>query len=234
MITCVICEDEEIQRKKIKKYITMMLKEFRISYKILEFDSGQKLLNAYPNQADILFLDIQMEELSGMETAKQIRTFDTDVEIIFVTGFNQFMQQGYEVNARRYLIKPIEYNDFVKQVEPCIENIMNRQENYIWIRSGHLTYKVGIDTILYVETYGRQVNVYTTNKVYSTYMTISSIEKELQGNDFFRCQKAILINLRYVDAIGTEMVLLNNNEIPVSRLRMKALRKELAKIIGEI
>lgn len=234
MFTCVICEDEDVQRNKIKNYITMILKDLHIPYKILEFDSGERLLNAYPSPADIIFLDIQMEELSGMDTAKEIRTFDTDVEIIFITGLNQYMQQGYEVNARRYLTKPIEYDVFVKQVKPCIEAILKRQENYIWVRSGNVVYKVPVDTILYVETYGRQVNIYTTKQVYSTYMTISSIEKELQIGNFFRCQKSILINLRYVDALGKEVVIIGDKEIPVSRLRMKPLKKELAKIIGEI
>ncbi len=233
MFTCVICEDEEVQRDKINKYVRMLLGETHIAYEILEFESGEQLLNIYPSRVDIIFLDIKMKKLSGMDTAKKIRTFDTEAEIIFITGLSQFMQQGYEVNARRYLTKPIKYEVFMQQVRPCIEAIINRQEKYIWVRSLHSAYRVRVDAILYAETYGRQVNIYTTHQVYPTYMQISLIEKELKEENFFRCQKSCLINLSYVEGITKDSVFIKDKEIPVSRLKMQALKKELAKIIGE-
>ncbi|WP_069999363.1 LytR/AlgR family response regulator transcription factor [Cellulosilyticum sp. I15G10I2] len=233
MLTCVICEDNEIHRNKINDYLKSVLSELHTAYEIIEFECGEQLLNAYPNHVDIIFLDIKMKELSGMETAQKIRTFDTETEIIFITGLTEFMQQGYEVSARRYLTKPIQYEIFTQQVKPCIEAIIKRKEQYIWVKSLQATYKVRVDNILYAETYGRQVNVYTTQQIYPTYMSLSLIEKALKGEHFFRCQKSCLINLNYVEGITKDSVFIKDKEIPVSRLKMQTLKKELAKIIGE-
>lgn len=233
MFTCIICEDEEVQRDKIKDYIKTLLNECHVINEILEFEAGEDLLNNYPEHADLIFLDIKMKELSGMDTAKKIRIFDEDVEIIFTTGLREYMQQGYEVNARRYLTKPIIYETFQEQVTPCIQSIINKEYKYLWIKSGHLFHRVKVKSIIYVETYGRQVHIYTSDQTYTTYMKLSSIEKQLQEEHFFRCQKACLVNLNYVEGITKDSVLIKDKELPVSRLKMQALKKELAQIIGE-
>lgn len=233
MFTCVICEDEEAQRKIIISYLKQIFKELPVTYEILEFETGEELIQYYPTQAELIFLDIQMGELSGIDTAKRIRTFNEDVEIILITGLLEYMQEGYEVNAKRYLVKPVQYDDFTRQVRPCIEKLLNKKENYIWIRSGYNEYKIRIDTIYYVETNDRKVSVYTKNKYYDTYMSMSGLEKELKKEGFFRCHKSFLINLRYVESISKDFVTIGGNQIVVSRLKMKSLREELAKIIGE-
>lgn len=233
MLTCIICEDEKLQREKISSYLDNLLSEFKIAYEILEFESGEMLITNYPSQAEIIFLDIQMQGCSGMETARQIRTFNEEVEIVFITGLTEYMQEGYEVNAKRYLVKPVEYDVFQQQIQPCIEKLINRRESYIWIRSGYSDYKVRIESIYCIETVGRKVQVYTTKGEYSTYMNIKNLEQELENENFFRCHKGVLINLNYIESIGKDFVIIKDQKILTSRLKMKVLREKFAAVIGE-
>ncbi|MDC9428716.1 two-component system response regulator RgaR, partial [Clostridioides difficile] len=84
---------------------------------------------------DIIFLDIQMKDINGIEVAKKIRKFDEKVEIIFTTAFSEYAPQGYEVRAYRYLVKPIEYSNFAMGVNLCIDNLQRKKERYIVLNS---------------------------------------------------------------------------------------------------
>ena len=107
MINIGICEDELHYRVNIKDMLGDILSTYSINYKIYEFSSGEELLSNYPKDLDILIMDIQMKIINGMDTARKIREFDQNLEIIFMTSFSEFMQEGYEVKAYRYILKPI-------------------------------------------------------------------------------------------------------------------------------
>ena len=106
-----VCEDNSLHINLVKGYIDDFFNEFH-NYEVLEFVSGEDLLSNYPNNIDLLFLDIQMNGLNGMDVARRIREFDNNVEIIFTTSVLDYVCEGYEVNAYRYMLKPIEYNIF--------------------------------------------------------------------------------------------------------------------------
>ena len=110
----------------MKGYIDDFFNEFH-NYEVLEFVSGEDLLSNYPNNIDLLFLDIQMNGLNGMDVARRIREFDNNVEIIFTTSVLDYVCEGYEVNAYRYMLKPIEYNIFKNNMGKCIENIIKKK-----------------------------------------------------------------------------------------------------------
>ncbi len=97
MINIGICDDELHYRIKIKDILSEILSSYPINYNIYEFSAGEELLNNYPKDLDILIMDIQMKTINGMDTARKIREFDHKLEIIFVTSFVEFMQEGYEV-----------------------------------------------------------------------------------------------------------------------------------------
>lgn len=233
MFTVIICEDEQVQRKQIVDYLKKLLGELGILYEIIEYETGEQLLNNYSQKAQLVFLDIQMGKLTGMETARQLREIDREVDIIFISGITTYMQEGYEVNAKRYLIKPITLEEFTRQVKPCIQAILKKQEEFIWIKSGYASYRLLVHDILYAETYGRKVNVYTKQKVYDTHISLGKIEKQLDKKQFFRCHRGYLVNLKHIDGIEKEYLTIAENEIPISRFKVKELKKALAEIIGE-
>ena len=103
MINIGICDDELHYRENIKDILENILSTYSINYNIYEFSSGEELLSNYPKDLDILIMAIKMKIVNGMDTAKKIREFDQNLEIIFMTSFAKFMQEGYEVKAYRYI-----------------------------------------------------------------------------------------------------------------------------------
>ncbi len=233
MFTIIICEDKKVQREQIKEYLSPILNELEVLHEFIEYETGEQLLNNYSQKAQLIFLDIQMGKLTGMETARKLREIDKEVDIIFLSGTTTYMQEGYEVNAKRYLIKPINQEEFTRQVKPCIQSIVKKQEEFIWIKSGYSTHKLLVSDILYAETYGRKVNVYTKRKVYDTHISLGQIEKMLGQEQFFRCHRGYLVNLQYIEGFEKEYLSIAGNDIPISRFKAKELKHALVKIIGE-
>lgn len=111
MIKIAVCEDEKETQLLIEDYLENILKDISIEYEIQKYISGEELLESNLKDIDILLLDIKMEKLNGMDTARKIREVDDEMEIIFVTSLIDYVQEGYEVRAYRYLLKPIELEE---------------------------------------------------------------------------------------------------------------------------
>lgn len=231
-IKIAICDDEYIHRKVLLKYVKMFFSGD--DYEVTEFSSGEELLGRYPNGLDILLLDIHMLGINGIETAKKIRLFDTNVIIVFTTAISDFMQEGYEVRAFRYLLKPIKYNDFLKHLSQCKKEIIKNKEKYISIKEideGQMVI-LPINTILYVEMECRITLVHTDNKTYKTRESIKKLENELKEHSFYKCHRAYLINLYKINSIGKNTVIIKGNEILVSRSKVKELKLKIIDILG--
>lgn len=236
MIKVVLCEDEDVQRKIIKTYLDKIYTELKINYRICEFQSGEELLNNYLEDTDIILLDIQMDRLNGIETARNIRQFDTNVNIIFITSDSSFMQDGYEVRAYRYLLKPVKYNDLQKHISACISEIDNNKLKYITIKensNGEIV-RVPINKICYIETENRCLSIHTDKQTYTTRISISKLEDELREFKFYRCHRCYLVNLEKIKSITMNSVIINDKEILVSRYKMKELKIEMTNMLGDI
>lgn len=233
-IYIVICDDEAIHRKILRTYLSKTLD--KNSYKLIEFSSGKELLNNYPQRIDLLLLDVQMPEIHGLDTAREIRKFDTSVTIIFTTAIIDFIQQGYEVRAFRYLLKPIQYNDFSKHLLECIKGISASYENYLTIKETDLgeIVRIPVNSILYVETDSRCILIHTDTQVYKSRVSINKIEKDLEENDFYRCHRSYLININKVKSIKQSTVLIRDDEILVSRYKMKNLKLKITNELGSL
>ncbi|MCC3863852.1 LytTR family DNA-binding domain-containing protein [Terrisporobacter petrolearius] len=229
-----ICDDKAIHRNILRDYLGKVF--FSESYEVVEFSGGEELLKKYPKKLDILLLDIKMTGMNGIETAKKIRLFDSNVMIIFTTSFWDFIQEGYEVRAFRYLLKPINYKDFSKHLIQCKNDIVNNNEKYITIKEKdeRKTVIIPINSILYAETESGFTLIHTDNKIYKTRSSIKKIEKELKENLFYRCHRAYLINISKVNSIAQNSVFIKNNEILVSRDKMKDLKIKITDVLGSL
>lgn len=152
MIKIVICEDEKQQQKLLKEYLDKIFYDLSLEYEVNIFNSGEELLKNYPENIDIFLLDIQMDNINGMDVAKKIREIDDKrVEIIFTTSLIEYVQEGYEVRAYRYLMKPIKYVDLKKHIESCVKEINEKKGNYIIINGKDDACKINIADITYIE-----------------------------------------------------------------------------------
>ncbi|HFQ6525615.1 TPA: response regulator [Clostridioides difficile] len=159
MINIAICEDNFVDRGILNDYLIRIMNEN--SYNISLFKSGEELLDNYPDDLDILLLDILMKKINGIDTAKKIREFDSNVEIIFITSLLEYALQGYEVKAFRYILKPIEYEQLSINIIQCLDDINNKASKFVYIKCNSDIVKIDIESILYIEKISRYIFVYT-------------------------------------------------------------------------
>lgn len=234
MINIGICDDELHYRSKIKDMLKEILSSYPINYKVYEFSSGEELLNNYPKDLDILIMDIKMKLINGMDTARKIREFDENLELIFMTSFVEFMQEGYEVKAYRYILKPISERKMSKNILPCINEIMKKRNNYLTINVKNYVDRIKIDSIIYIETARPNILIYTNDNMYTTKMNISKMEKVLSEYGFFRCHNSYIINLKLVESMNSNTVIVGGKNIPISKYRVKDLKLAITNILGDI
>lgn len=234
MINIGICDDELHYRSKIKDMLKEILSSYPINYKVYEFSSGEELLNNYPKDLDILIMDIQMKLINGMDTARKIREFDENLELIFMTSFVEFMQEGYEVKAYRYILKPISERKMSKNILPCINEIMKKRNNYLTINVKNYVDRIKIDSIIYIETARPNILIYTNDNMYTTKMNISKMEKVLSEYGFFRCHNSYIINLKLVESMNSNTVIVGGKNILISKYRVKDLKLAITNILGDI
>ena len=234
MFRAVICEDDFNCRAILKEHLTNVLKSWTKQFEILEFSSGEELIKNYPDGIDIFFLDIEMNKLTGMDVARKIREVDNKVEIIFTTAVLNYVQDGYEVRAYRYLIKPIEFEELKKHVISCIDDITKKDEHNLIIQNKSVVYKVPIDDITYIEVRNKDITVYTINNSYDTRISMTNLENELGKYNFFRCHKSYLVNMKHIQCMQKNIILIDGVNIPISRHRIKDFKKTLVNLLGDV
>ncbi|MDZ4992781.1 response regulator [Clostridium perfringens] len=234
MFTIALCEDNSLQREELKNNLGKVLDEIGIDYKIIAFESGEDLLKSYPEKLDILFLDIQMGKLTGMETARKVRDYDNKVEIIFITALWDYVQKGYEVRAFRYLIKPVKFQELKEQVTACVESITKKRDTYITIKDKGSLLKLKTEEILFLETFGRKVVIHTNAQEHIVKTSMNKLEKELENMGFFRCHTSYIVNLSKIEELQKDSLVINKFNLPVSKHRMKNLKLRLTSILGDL
>ncbi|MGL5347037.1 MAG: LytR/AlgR family response regulator transcription factor [Peptostreptococcaceae bacterium] len=236
MLKIAICEDCKIQRENFKEYLHKVIKYHNIEYQVVEFDSGEDLLSEYPSNLDILLLDIQMGEMNGMDVARKLRAFDSKVEIIFTTATIDYIQEGYEVRAYRYLLKPIDYDTFKQQINSCLSDITNKKDNYLVISQKNNINRIQISSILFIETKigKRELIVYTNDGIQYIKTTMTKIEKELEKHNFVRCHSGYMVNLFEIEALNQGIISIKNHQIPVSKRKIKEVKEKLTNVLGDV
>ncbi|WP_250673392.1 LytTR family DNA-binding domain-containing protein (plasmid) [Paraclostridium ghonii] len=232
MYRIVICEDDKLQMENLKNMITNIFYEITNQIEILEFCSGKTLLENELEGIDIFFLDIQMDSLTGMDVAKKIRERNYSSKIIFITSLIDYIQDGYTVRAYRYLLKPIKLEELKNHILNCIQDITRERNNFIVVeRRGYID-KILIDSITYIEVHKKNITIYTLNNFYCAKNSIEKLEKELGIYNFFRCHKSYLINIKYIDSISKNTIIINDEKIPISKHRISNLKKKLTYVLG--
>ncbi|MEE0249388.1 LytTR family DNA-binding domain-containing protein [Peptacetobacter hiranonis] len=236
MINIVICEDELEQRNIIKKYINDISKGISVKFELLEFESAEEfLLNKIEfKNVDIFILDINMNGMSGMDLARLIREKDDISEIIFVTSLLDYIQEGYTVRAYRYLLKPINYEELKNHLLSCINDINKKKDNFMMIENKGIVHKVPINEIMYIEVAKKELTIYAKENSYKTKSSMDKVEKELEKFDFYRCHKSYLVNMKYIETIDKNEIIINCNKIPVSKHRISDFKKKFTLLLGDI
>ena len=220
-----IAEDDPRFAKQLEAYIEQFATENQFQVEILRFPDGASLVEAYDCTFDLLLLDVDMPGLDGISAARQSRERDTDVLLMFITNLAQYAIKGYEVDALDYVLKPVNYAALSMKLKKVLRVWRGRDSRAIFLRRGGERLRVPVSRIYYVEVYGHSLCYHAMDGeiVPSGGQTMNQAEQEMGQYGFVRCHNCYLINLRYVDGLGSATVQVAGNVIPVSRNRKKAL-----------
>jgi DNA-binding LytR/AlgR family response regulator len=216
-IRCLLVDDEPLAIQLLEKHIAQ-LDFFEVVGTCTNAVKALEILNRVP--VDLLFVDIRMPTLSGLDLFKTLRN---PPKTIFTTAYREFALDGFELGVSDYLLKPITFDRFLKAVERYLsaanhivpEVLSSSEPELLYLRSGHKYFKVEIREILYAESGKDYVHVYTREKVITSKYKISQLEKELEGKGFLRIHRSFIVNLRQVSAFTTSVVEIGQKELPI-------------------
>ncbi len=224
-----ICDDERTYIEKIKNDINS-LKTHENEFEFSEFESGEAFISGFSkDKYDLIILDIEMKDLNGLQTAEFLRQIDKNVILIFMTSYDKFVYQGYEVNAFRYILKNQPEPVYIKQLSDTIQEYY-RNKKYIKVVDDDIEKELLTVDILYIEVYSHQVVIHTFNKEYYQRGKLSDYEKMLVECLFVRSDKSVLINITNIDYIKKNQVYMKNGKILyVSRNHLEKITKAFLK-----
>ena len=233
LVNIVICENDKNDQEFVGSKVVDILDDLNIEYEIKVYNSGDDLLEGYDKYTDIILLDIQMDGLDGMETAREIRKVDDKVEIIFITSFVEYALEGYEVKAYRYLLKPVKYDDLKTSLINCLNDI-NLLKKSIVVKEGDTRVKLSLKDIMYIEVQRNDITIHALNGIYETKGTMNNFESEINSDTFIRCHKSYLVNMEYIKSIKRYTAILENNEeVPLGRNKYKEIKDKLFDMIED-
>ncbi|MEZ3437018.1 MAG: LytTR family DNA-binding domain-containing protein [Lachnospiraceae bacterium] len=227
MLELAICDDEKIYRNDLRKILGTGLELSGIDYRITEFSCGEELIKNF-RCCDIVFLDIEMGALNGVETAKRLRAVNRQCVIIFVTSHPDFVFQGYEVRALNYIMKPYEPSKIVSVLHTALEELEISSEKYYIVEQRSGSIRVPLNKVKYIFSERRLLHMVTDEEVHTFYGKLGDMEVSF-GESFVRVHSRYLVNIRYVEKVDGNAVLVCGECLPVSRSCRQSLSIAFAK-----
>lgn len=219
-----ICDDDWHMQQTLRLFIDQTYQD--LDMLVDGFTSGEALLAAVQKQSQpyqLILLDIEMRGIDGLETARRVRALLPDCYIIFITSHDEFALTGYEVQAFRYLVKPVQPEKLTEAISAVRAELADQLT--LHVEDGPVEALLRVKDIYYIEAQDKRVRVVLKDTAFSDRRGIDEIERALAGEDFFRVHRSYLINFRYVARLDkNEILLVSGEQIPLSRLRKKAFK----------
>ena len=214
MLQIGICDDARESRFQLRVLLERALEGRSAPARLLEFSSGDALLgwmDRHAGELDLVFLDIEMEGTNGMDTARALREADQSLQLVFVTGYSDYVFDGYEVGALGYLLKPAGAEELESTLSPDNAVVaMCREKN------GEVFYRIRRDAILYFRSDRRQVTCVTPRRAYIFYGKLDQVAAQL-GAEFVRIHQRYLVRVGAVDRVTGSEVWVGEEILPISR-----------------
>ena len=230
-----ILEDERDVAETIERYIRTYFDgigrggDIEIRY----FSNAFDLLENYRADYDVLFMDIQLNVMSGMESAVLIRRQDPQVLIIFVTNLAQYAVEGYQVNAFDFILKPVDYNGFAMKLSRICKELEHRSDRgSVTLKTKAGFMRLSISRISYVEVRGHDIIYHMDGENITARGTMKNVASQLEGHYFSLCNSCYLVNLAYVKKANKTVLLSTGEELAISQGKRKQFMAHLAKYLG--
>lgn len=234
MIKCIVIDDEPLATKLVSNYV----KTHEDLELVASYHDPIKALHEFDNNPiDLIFLDVQMPQLSGIQFLKIL---NNRTSVILTTAYNEYALESYEYQVVDYLVKPISYERFSKSIEKykSFQRLSKTEyqqnplaletQDSIFIKSGHKTIRIEFSKIHYMESKGDYLHIFTASEVFKTLENLKDIIGRLTNN-FLRCHRSFVVNMSKVDFIENNRIVIGHNYIPISRAYQSAVQSYVKK-----
>jgi len=232
MIEIAVVEDDKEQAALLERHIKTYAAQHRLAVSVSVFYDAITFLEKY-SAFHIVYMDIMMPMLNGMDAAKLLREKDETVVLIFVTTMRQYAIQGYEVAATDFIVKPVSYSEFALKFTRVLSRLDVGRSPDVLLRTENSFVRLSPEDIRYVEVKGHYCVYHTAGGEYRQYQTMKSAQAALEGCDFVRCNNFLLVNLAHVDRIEGMTAYVGGDELQISHPRRKAFSEAFVRFMEE-
>ena len=235
VINCIIVDDEPVARDILKSH----LQKIDAVNVVATCKNAIEAFNEISsNQINLIFLDINMPEISGLSFAK---TINKNIKVIFTTAYREYAVDGFNLQAVDYLLKPISFERLLQSVNKYLgENSLESTENtleiiqeksdFIFVRSDRKMIKINFSDINYVESFSDYLKIYVADKTIVTRETITNIEAKLPKNDFMRIHRSFIVSISKIESFTNEFIEVKKKALPISRSYKKDVLARLENV----
>ena len=222
-----ICDDSQTDGAYVGSLLSRWAQERGISLHVEQFPSAESFLFRYAEEKrfDLLLLDVEMGQLDGVSLAKEIRRGNQQVQIVFITGYSDYIAEGYEVAALHYLLKPVDGDKLRSVLDRAVDKV-RREERVLTLEQGGEMVRIPLGEIRYLEVCRNYVTVHGRED-YTTKSTLRGLEEELDGR-FHRLGRSMVVNLEVVRRVTkTQVVLSDGSVLPLPRGAYEGLNRAI-------
>ena len=223
-----IVEDEDLAAQALIDHIKQYEAQTGQRFHIFRLANGADVLKDYRAVYAVVFLDVQMPKMNGLETALQLRRCDKNASIIFITNLVQYALKGYEVDAVSCLIKPVSYYDFSMKFKKALDIYLLNEDRSFTVNTPGGLCRISTDKLMYVEIMNHRLFYHLIDDVIEMTGVLSGVEQQLSRFGFLRCNKCYLVNPKFIVKVKSSTVQVGDNLLQISRPRRAAFLAELA------
>lgn len=233
MICVSIVEDDPAAAEQLTSFLKEYSQKNNVLFHSVIYSNAETFLKDYKSDVDIVFMDIELPDMNGMEAAAKLRDADKLVIIVFVTNMQQFAAKGYAVGAADFIVKPMSYYAFSTMLDRVLRTAMGNKSCELTIRGANEIYRVSPNNVSYIEVRGHKLIYHTESGTIESWGSLRDLEQRPELRNFVRGNSCYLINLRYVYEVSGCNVQVSNETITLSRQKRKEFVRRLNEFLGE-